>query len=80
MPVAFTESTKVQQRSVMPFVDFEGAKANEIYDGIVMNGVKHLDESSSWGLRASCVWVKTDRLSNRVSWTTQEQLQRLNTK
>ena len=46
MAAAFTEFTKVQQRSVMPFVDFEGVKANEIYDGIVMNGVKHLDASS----------------------------------
>lgn len=67
MAVAFTKFTKVQQRSVMPFVDFEGVKANEIYDGIVMNGVKHLDASSSWSLRASCVWVKTGRLSNSVS-------------
>jgi hypothetical protein len=64
---AFTEFTKVQQRSVMPCVDFEGVKANEIYDGIVTNGVKHLDASSVRGLRASCVWVKTGRLSNRVS-------------
>jgi hypothetical protein len=80
MAVAFTEFTKAQQRSMMPFVDFEGVKANEIYDGIVMNGVKHLDASSSWGLLASCVWVKTGRLSNSVSWTTQEQLQKLNIK
>lgn len=49
MAAAFTEFTKVQQSSVMPFVDFEGVKANEIYDGIVMNGVKHLDASSGWG-------------------------------
>jgi len=36
MAAAFTEFTEVQQRSVMPFVDFEDVKANEIYDGIVM--------------------------------------------
>jgi len=67
MAAAFTGFTKVQQRFVMPFVDFEGVKANEIYDGIVMNGVKYLDASSGWGLRASRVWVRTVRLSNSVS-------------
>jgi hypothetical protein len=80
MTAAFTEFTKAQHRSGMTFVDFESVKANEIYDGIVMNGAKHMDASSGWGLRASCVWVKTCRLSNVVSRTTQEQLQKLNIK
>lgn len=66
MAAAFIEFTNVQQHSVMPFVDFEGVKANEIYDGSLMNGVKHLDASSGWGLRVTCVWVKTCRLSNSV--------------
>jgi hypothetical protein len=51
----------------MSFVDLEGVKANEIYDGVVMKGVKHLDASSVRGLCALCVWVKTGRLSNSVS-------------
>ena len=79
MAAVFTEFTKVQQRSVMPFVDFEGVKANEIYDGIVMNGVKHLEASSCWRLRATCVWVKNGRLSNSA-WATQEKLQKLKMK
>jgi len=63
MPAAFTKFTKAQQRSVMPFGDFQGVRVHEIYDEIFMNGVKHLDASYVWSLRASYVWVKAGSLS-----------------
>jgi hypothetical protein len=46
---------------------FDGLKAGDIYDGVVVNGLKHLDAISGWRLSATCFWVKTGRLSNRVS-------------